>query len=205
MNSLFKKLVACFAAVTLALSMTLTAAAEMTLNAAADMIMTDEADDSDVEPRSSSNIRMLKQQYPSGSRFTGSFDGATQCMGFAYYCYYMYNDEHVNETIPDYDREYYSLESDDNLERFLRKAGTQCYVRGLTKNGSVHSIFIVNYSTSGDTVTVYDCNMDGNCGVLFDTYTYNINNTTYKDFRIHMNKVLFCYTSDGEFYDYTNL
>lgn len=126
-------------------------------------------------------------------------------MGFAYYCYYMYNDEHVNETIPDYDREYYSLESDDNLERFLRKAGTQCYVRGLTKNGSVHSIFIVNYSTSGDTVTVYDCNMDGNCGVLFDTYTYNINNTTYKDFRIHMNKVLFCYTSDGEFYDYTNL
>lgn len=199
MNSLIKNLVACFAAVTLALSMTLTAAAEMTLNAAADMIMTDAADDSDVEPRSSSNIRMLQQQYPSGSRFTGSFDGATQCMVFAYYCYYMYNDEHVNETIPDSDNseEYYSLESNSNLEKFLRKAGTQCYVRGLTKNGVVHSIFIVNYSTSQDTVTVYDCNMDGNCGVLLNTYSY-------ADFRIHMNSVLFCYSSDCVLYDYTD-
>lgn len=197
MNLFIKKLAACFATVMLTLSMTLTAAAEMTLTAASDMTMTDESDDIDVESRSSSNIRMLQQQYPSGSRFTGSFDGATQCMGFAYYCYYMYNDEHVNETIKDYSQEYYSLGSDSNLEKFLRKAGTQCYVRGLTKNGVVHSIFIVNYSTSQDTVTVYDCNMDGNCGVLLNTYSY-------ADFRIHMNSVSFCYSSDCILYDYTD-
>lgn len=118
-------------------------------------------------------------------------------MGFAYYCYYMYNDEHVNEKIYDDTRTYYSLESDSDLEKFLRKAGTQCYVRGKTKNERFHSIFIVNYSTSEDTVTVYDCNMDGNCGVLFDTYSYD-------DFRIHMSSVLFCYTSDCVFYDYTD-
>lgn len=164
---------------------------------AADMTSTDIIDESVAEPKSVSNIRILHQQYPSGSRFTGTFDGASECMGFAYYCYYMYNDEHVNEKIQDNSQQYYSLATDAALENFLTKAGTQCYVRGLTRNGSVHSIFIVNYSTSADTVTVYDCNMDLNCGVLFDTYSYN-------EFRGHMNSVLFCYTSDCVFYDYTD-
>ncbi len=189
MKFLFKKLTAIFTAVALTLSMSLTAAADRTLPVG--------VDNGAVEPRSSSNIRLLHQQYPSGSRFTGSFDGAIQCMGFAYYCYYMYNDEHVNEAIQDYSQEYYSLESDRDLEKFLRKAGTQCYVRGQTSSEYVHSIFIVNYSTSDDTVTVYDCNMDGNCGVEFNTYSY-------EDFRKHMSLVLFCYTSDCVLYDYTD-
>lgn len=184
-----KGITAFFTSVALTLSMALTSAADRTFSVG--------ADDGVVEPRSSSNIILLHKQYPSGSRFTGTYDGASQCMGFAYYCYYMYNDEHVNETIQDYSQEYYSLKSDSNLEKFLKKAGTQCYVRGVTKSGAVHSIFIVGYSTSNKTVMVYDCNMDLNCGVLLDTYSYN-------DFRKHMNSVLFCYTSDCVLYDYTD-
>ncbi len=171
----------------------------MTLTAAADRALTSVAYDYAVEPRSASNIKWLHEHYPHGSRFTDSFDNARECMGFAYYCYYMYNDDHVNETIKDSNDYgiYYSLASDSALENFLRTAGTQSYVRGRTKSRSVHSIFIVDYSTSKKTVTVYDCNMDNNCGVEFATYSYS-------EFRQHMNWVLFCYTSDGVFLDYTD-
>lgn len=187
MRKTTRGITALFTAVALTLS--------MTLNAAADRVSVGDTDGGVAAPRSSSNIAMLQRQYPNGSRFTGSYDGAYQCMGFAYYCYYMYNDDHVNETISDGSRSYYSLVSNSNLENFLRTAGTQCYVRGRTSNGVDHSIFIVGYSTRNKTVTVYDCNMDGNCGVRFDTYSYD-------DFRIHMRSVLFCYTSDGVFLDY---
>lgn len=202
MNSIIKKFTICFAAVISALSMTLTTTAEMTLSAAADTTLTDEADDNEAESRSASNIRFLQQRYPSGSIYNDKFDGATQCMGFAYYCYYMYNDDHVNETIPDSkdSNDYYSLATDSSLKKFLRKAGAQCYVRGKTKSGAVHSIFIVGYSISdnGDNkVTVYDCNMNGENGVLLDEYSYD-------EFRKHMNSVLFCYTSDGVFYDHND-
>ena len=174
-----KKITTLLTVFALALSMTLTAV----------------ADDS-MDSRSATGIQYLQKQYPSGSTYSDEFDGATECMGFAYYCYYMYNDEHVNETISDSSSssKYYSLSSDTNLEKFLKKAGTQCYVRGKTSSGAYHSIFIIGYSTSNDTVTVYDCNMDGKCTVLLDTYTYD-------EFRTHMSSVLFCYTSGEVFYD----
>ena len=188
MKKTTRRIAAFFTAAALALSITLTVSADMSLSVAIDDV---------VNPRSQSAIQLLHKQYYHGSRFTGTFDGARECMGFAYYCYYAYNDDHVNETIEDGSQSYYSLASDSNLENFLRTAGTQCYVRGRTGNRTDHSIFIVGYSTRNKTITVYDCNMDGNCGVQYDTYSYS-------DFRIHMSSVLFCYTSDGVFLDYTD-
>ena len=177
--------------------MVLDTAEDITLTETENAITSDVFELSDEELRSSSSIKWLHQHYPNGSRFTDTFDGASECMGFAYYCYYMYNDGYVEETIQDYSQSYYSLGNNSNLENFLRKAGSQCYVRGLTNNGSIHSIFIIYSSTTEDTVTVYDCNMDGNCGVLLGTYSYN-------EFRQHMASVLFCYTADGDFLDYTD-
>lgn len=187
------------------------AAAALTLS----MMSTATANSDTQQPRGTVTIQMLHNKYPDGSNYstTGDpcvchdglnpckppctcvkYNGASQCIAFAQYCYYMYNDTNVPYTIVN---GYYSLASDANMKKFLEKAGNQCYVRGQTSNGTPHAVFIVSSSTKNKTVTVYDCNMDGQCGVSFATYSYS-------EFRDHIYRVGFCYTADQYLYEYDN-
>lgn len=171
--------------------------------------------DQNTGTRSSLTIQMLHSQYPDSSYFsttgracschsTGcignctckTFNGGTQCKGFARYCYYMYNDSQVDyQGASEYYTQLFALNTDTNMEKFLRKAGSQCYVQGKTSGGSEHAVFIVGYSLTNDTVTVYDANMDLKCGVSFKTLNYN-------EFRQHLSKVSWCYTSNEYTYGY---
>lgn len=170
--------------------------------------------DNYLQNRSTTTIKMLHSKYPDGSYFstTGKpcnchndssvectcikFNGGIQCVGFARYCYYMYNDAQVDYAgMSDYYQKYYILNTDAKIETFLKKAKSQSYVQGMTNTNVSHAIFIVDYSLTNDTVTVYDANMDNCCNVSLKTYSY-------KDFRKHMYKVRWCYTRDEYTYGY---
>ena len=151
-------------------------------------------------PRNSTSIQMLHRQYPHGSYFTTTgnacenhdscktFDGASQCMGFARYCYYMYNDAHVDTTVADYYSSVHELDA-DNLPKFLNAVGSQSYIQGYIGK-SKHTIFIESYSLSKKKITVYDANTDGKCGVKFETVSFD------EFLSSHLNKVLWAYTRD---------
>ena len=199
MKKTIQRILAVFAAASLCASMAFAATAE----------------DDVQQPRGFYTIQMLPRQYPDGSHYSTTtepcvchngmtcnspctcvkYKGASQCIGFAQYCYYMYNDCDVPYNNAS---KYYSLSSDANMRNFLEKVGNQCYVRGQTANGTPHAVFIVSSSTRNKTVTVYDCNMDGQCGVSFGTYSYS-------EFRDHMYSVRFCYTADQNVFEYKEL
>ncbi len=133
------------------------------------------ADDGNtIEERAISNIQALYRNYPDGSfySYTGvgctchsycnwysdcdcvKHNNASQCMGFAMYCYKCYNDREVIHN-SDSPSTYIQLNA-SNLYSQLQAIGNQAYVRGYTASGSAHSVFIVGYTSS--TVVIYDAN-----------------------------------------------
>lgn len=162
-----------------------------------------------LDSRNSSAIQMLHRQYPNGSYYstTGSactchswcepysnctcikFDNASQCDGFARYCYYCYNDEHVDYYDSDYSGSTVTLNT-DNLYSYLQAIGNCAYIRGYTLSGSIHSVFVVSYSD--EDVTVYQANYGARCLVKYETVSYS-------NFLRYMQKISWCVTNDGTF------
>lgn len=110
--------------------------------------------------------------YPDGSTWNGTFDGATQCMGFAYYVYYF---THNGKHCPDQQKQYYekNLNYIDAKKLFL---GTPCgtYIRVKThgRNGDAdHSIAII--STTDTAITVYHANYGEPNKVEYKAYTWS--------------------------------
>lgn len=93
-------------------------------------------------------IAAQKSLYPHGSTWTSSFDGGSQCFGFAHMMAY-----NVFGTKAKTWSKVYSL---NNV-----KAGDVVQFGNTT--GSGHTVFVL--SVSGDTVTYVDCNSDWNCTV----------------------------------------
>ena len=105
-------------------------------------------------------LNELRYQYPNYSTWYGSFDGGTQCFGFARLVAYEVFGSHVY----DWDISY----SMDGV-----KAGD--VLQYGSTSGSGHTVFVT--SVSGDTITFVDCNGNGNysgatkerdCGIKWD-------------------------------------
>ena len=107
-----------------------------------------------------SKLSSLRASYPNYSTWTGSFDGGTQCYGFARLVAYSVFGEHADSWSKSYDIS-------------TVKAGD--LVQYGNTSGSGHTIFVT--SVSGSTITFVDCNGNGNysggtkvrtCGIKWD-------------------------------------
>lgn len=172
------------------------------------------AENEEIIERNSSAIQWLHSTYPNGSYYskTGractchaesycepgttdnrctciTYEGASQCNGFARYCYYCYNDEHVEYQDDDYSGSTVALSSDDDVYKCLQEIGNRAYIRGYTRSGSIHSIFVVSYTVND--VTVYQANFDNVCGVKYDTMTH-------EEFLRYMSRISWCVTGDNQ-------
>lgn len=111
-------------------------------------------------------------KYPSGTRWTGTFDGGSQCYGFAklavYNIFGKYNSSRYRSwyyngtstsgmTIVGSVTNY----SSSNVKNLLSKA--KCGDVLQFDDAKKHSMIVYSVDSSG--VTVYDCNWDNNCGI----------------------------------------
>lgn len=111
-------------------------------------------------------------KYPSGTRWTGTFDGGSQCYGFAklaiYNVFGKYNSSRYRSwyyngtstsgmTIVGSVTNY----SSSNVKNLLSKA--KCGDVLQFDDAKKHSMIVYSVDSSG--VTVYDCNWDNNCGI----------------------------------------
>ncbi len=120
------------------------------------------------------NLTSVKNGYPQGSRFTGSYSrfNATQCMGYAMWACDTY--AHLSD--------WENHSSSEPIERFVRFSNdsdvlsffSSCYVgsyvrltRATYSDGGFHSVFYVGNSSPN--ITTYECNLYGNCEVSFIT------------------------------------
>lgn len=120
-----------------------------------------------------------------------------QCAAFAKLCYKTFNGNDVPYH-PDSAASNTVQLTTSNLYSYLSQIGTNSYVRGLTKSGAPHSIFVLSYTSS--TVTIYHANYDKNstgvrCNVLNETVSYS-------EFIKRMNKLRFYYTAGGSYVDF---
>lgn len=116
-----------------------------------------------------------------------------QCDAFARYCYYAFYGEDFGFHSSPYSAPYQGVQlTTSNIESVLTNIGNSSYIRGATSTGSAHSIFLLGINTSNDTVTIYDANADGQCGV--DNITLS-----YSQFISRMKYIWFYCTSDGDF------
>lgn len=106
------------------------------------------------------NLNSLRSQYPNYSTWYGSFDGGSQCYGFARLVGY-----NVFGSYPSSWSRVYSISN-------VKKGDILQY--GNT-SGNGHTVFVTN--VSGDTITFVDCNGNGNysgssyvrsCGIKWD-------------------------------------
>ena len=116
-----------------------------------------------------SKLNQLRSEYPNYSTWNDTFQGASQCCGFAYLMGYR-----VFGSIP---RNWTSVYSMDNV-----KAGDVIQY-GNADNGTGHTIFVT--SVSGNSIYFVDCNGNGNysgatyvrsCGIKWDNVTYKSTN-----------------------------
>lgn len=122
-----------------------------------------------------SKLDSVISSYPSGTRWTGSFDDATQCYGFAklvtYKIFGTYNGRYrswlYNGTSTSGMNTVASITnfSYNNVKNLLSKAkcGDILQFDADSTGNNMHSMVV--YSVSSESVKVYDCNSDGNCGV----------------------------------------
>lgn len=117
-------------------------------------------------------IRQIQQTYPVGSKFTGSFEGAIQCKGFAGYVY----NQMFGLSLPAYTANKVTLyhtnvnvvgeitwhPSVAELKNMFSKGRTGDIIQG-RKQSSQHTMVFMYATDEG--IHVYDCNSDGNLTV----------------------------------------
>lgn len=109
-----------------------------------------------------------------------------QCMAFARYCYYIYNDKEVPGSA---DSGLYIPLTENNLYNKLSAIGNQSYIRGVTNSGTVHSVFVVSFTRNE--VTILESNFDNKCGVTNSTLSY-------AQFLSHIKTINGYYTKGGK-------
>lgn len=131
-----------------------------------------------------SKLDSVISSYPSGTRWTGSFDGGSQCYGFAkmvtYKVFGTYNGRYrswlYNGTSTSGMNTVASITnfSYDNVKNLLSKAKCgdilQFDTINSNTNSGMHSMVV--YSVSSESFKVYDCNSDENCGVKLRNCNY---------------------------------
>lgn len=96
------------------------------------------------------SISQLKEKYPAGSKWNGSFDGSIQCAGFArLLCYEAYGSEYYTNNA---DGKWVKHTNVSYIDTGLKAGDLVRY-----KNNG-HSVFVVGVST--DSVEIADCNYD---------------------------------------------
>lgn len=161
-------------------------------------------------PRNYSAVQQLLRTFPDGSYYSKDgkactchkrctyssncncikYDSSSQCMAFAKYCFYVYNDKNI----PDCSGVSSSTVTltEKNLQSYLKKIGNQAYVRGTTSSDRGHSVFITGFSETE--VYIYDANYTGNCKV-------SCTSLSYKDFLARIKYLNYYVTKEGKLYD----
>ena len=128
-------------------------------------------------------LERIQQDYPPGSKFTGSFRGAYECFGFAGCVFYaLYGccmpNSYCRETWYQFD----SLENLRLIGQLTQKEISENSVRQLLSQGKPGDI--IQYGTSSyphtmlllqteaDGFQVYDCNYDNQCTVMIRQVSY---------------------------------
>ncbi len=106
-------------------------------------------------PRSTydANLMSLYNQYPNGCQWTGSFDGGSQCYGWARLVAYNVFGSHVKD---------WPTTNDVNSV----KIGDVIQFGWNAHEGKSHTIFVTDIT--GDTIWYTDCNYDYNCGIRWE-------------------------------------
>lgn len=118
-----------------------------------------------------SKLDAVIASYPSGSRWTSSFDGGIQCYGFAkmvtHKIFGTYNGKYRSWTYAGVSTSGMNVVgsitnySYDNVKNLLSKA--KCGDVLQFNSTKQHSMIVYSVDSSG--VTIYDCNWDNNCGI----------------------------------------
>ena len=119
-----------------------------------------------------SKLDSFISSYPSGSRWTGSFDGGSQCYGFGKLVVYNVFGRNSSGGIRSWSYAGVSTSgmnvigqitsySYDNVKSLLSKAKCGDVLQFNTTKQ--HTMIV--YSVESDGVYIYDCNWDGNCGI----------------------------------------
>lgn len=128
-------------------------------------------------------LRQVQEDYPPGSKFTGTYQGATECFGFAGYVFYaLYGCNMPNSY---YEKTWYQLDGAQNLSivgQLTQRDISEKTVESLLSQGKPGDI--IQYGTpryphtmvflekiSGG-IMVYDCNYDGQCTVMIRSVSY---------------------------------
>ena len=112
----------------------------------------------------SSSLASLKNQYPEGSTWKSSYDGASQCHGWAL----LVADKAYGYTAS-------SAGRCRNRTRVYNASGLKAgdvirvYRSTALSDSSAHTIFVTD--VNGNTITYADCNWDWNCGIRWDKTT----------------------------------
>lgn len=122
----------------------------------------------------------------------GGIGVAFQCAAFAKFCFYQYNGIDVFHNPDDFTNQYYLPLNSTNLYSILQQIGSSSYLRGKTSSGTIHSIFVVGFTSS--TVTIWQSNYPGSCVVENKTLSYS-------EFLNRMKYLNWYYTSDGDYVD----
>ena len=111
-------------------------------------------------------------RYPAGSRWTGSFSGARQCFGFAKLVIFRVFGTTSGGSVRAWT---YSGSNKAGMTRVGSVTGfSAAKVRSLLSEAKCGDVMqfdqpknhtLIVWSVSDDGVTVYDCNIDGNCGI----------------------------------------
>lgn len=123
----------------------------------------------------------VMESYPDGGRWTGSFDGGSECYGFAKMVIYkVFGKSNISgRTYRSWSYEGISTSgmdvigsvekfSSSNVKSLLSKA--KCGDALQFDNSSQHSMIV--YSVESDGVWIYHCNWDGKCGIALEKFSF---------------------------------
>lgn len=106
-----------------------------------------------------------KDSYGSNCR---SYDGGSQCYGFAHYIYYISTGKLCSSS----EKTSLNLNNQNasSLKGYLQGLPIGTHLRVRTSRGGPHSMAVMGTTPQG--ITVYHANYDNCCGVYYDTFTW---------------------------------
>lgn len=121
------------------------------------------------------NLTAVRNGYPAGSYFTGSYKGAIQCMGYAMWACDTYaNTQSNNVQKCPYVEKIVIFNNDSDVITFFSSKCTGSYIRltrGRTDTYGFHSVFYVSKNSSS--INTYECNLYGNCEISYINRTFS--------------------------------
>lgn len=124
------------------------------------------------ESQVKTKLDAFMKSYPSGSRWTGSFDGGSQCYGFGKLAVYNVFGKNSSGGYRSWSYAGVSTSGMKPIGSITNYSAAN--VKSLLSNAKCGDILQFNttkqhtmivYSVDGNGVTIYDCNWDNNCGI----------------------------------------